>query len=232
MPNRYLSPYESVLKWSQSEKPELSFVGKTFKDYTDWRKKFKKRLLELQGKTPERVPLNPELVESTDMGTYVREKVIIDSYRYNSIPAYVLVPKDKSSEKRPAILAAHGHGRGKADVCGVVKDKAEYEKYVEPLNYDYAVQFAEKGYVVIAPDWRGFGERSSPEEWVRSGRDPCNVNYMAYGYMGYHMLTLQIWDGMRIIDYLQSRREVDKELDVTLRWRPRLLAGYQIVFSI
>jgi dienelactone hydrolase len=66
-----------------------------------------------------------------------------------------------------------------------------------------------RGYVVIAPDWRSFGERSSPVEWTRPGRDGCNVTYLAYGYQGYHLLALQIFDGMRTIDYLQTLPEVD-----------------------
>jgi len=37
------------------------------------------------------------------------------------------------------------------------------------------------------------------------------VNYMAMGYLGYHLLTLQIWDGIRCVDYLQSRPEVDPQ---------------------
>jgi len=211
MARRHLSPYDSVWAWIRSKRPKLSFRGKTYKDYVAWRRMFKARLVELLGKMPERVSLNPEIVESVDMGPYVREKVLYDSDEYSTVSAYVLIPKDIGSEKRPGILAAHGHGRGKVDVCGVANDRKEYERYVAPLNYDYAVKFVLRGYVVIAPDWRGFGERLSPEEWVRPNRDKCNVNYMAYGYLGYHLLALQIWDGMRTIDYLQSRREVDED---------------------
>jgi dienelactone hydrolase len=92
-----------------------------------------------------------------------------------------------------------------------VSDTAERTEYIKKINYDYAVQFVQRGYVVVAPDWRGFGERASPAEWARSNRDPCNVNYMATGYLGYHLLALQIWDGMRTVDYLQSRPDVDPD---------------------
>lgn len=210
MSKRYLSPYESVWAWVQSEKPTLSFQGNTVHEYKSWRSRFKSQLLKLLGKTPKKVPLNLEIIESVDKETYVREKIIYDSEKYVSIPAYILTPKNIGSEKRPGILAAHGHGRGKIDVCGITETQEEYHKSITPLNYDYAVQFVKQGYVVIAPDWRGFGERASPLEWVRDYRDRCNVNYMACGYLGYHLLNLQIWDGMRTLDYLQSRKEVDK----------------------
>jgi dienelactone hydrolase len=94
-------------------------------------------------------------------------------------------------------------------VVGIAASREDYDRFIKPLNYDYGRQFAERGYIVIAPDWRGFGEREPDREWVRGGRDGCNVNYLALGYFGHHLLTLQIWDGIRTIDYLQGRKEVD-----------------------
>lgn len=209
---RYLSPYETVHAWIENETPELAFTGSTYHDWVRWREAFDRRLREHLGRMPAPVPLDPEVLERVDCGDYVREKVVYDTERYASVPAYVLLPKDqRPGEKRPGILAAHGHGRGKADICGVADTPQEYAERVQALNYDYACQWARRGYVVVAPDWRGFGERSSPAEWVRVGRDPCNVNYMAEGYRGYHLLALQIWDGLRTVDYLQSRPEVDPE---------------------
>jgi dienelactone hydrolase len=81
--------------------------------------------------------------------------------------------------------------------------------HIQGHNYDYARQFVRRGYVCLAPDWRGFGERRPPADWVRSGRDPCNVLYLAYGYFGLQLLALDLWNGMRGIDYLQTRPEVD-----------------------
>jgi len=126
------------------------------------------------------------------------------------VPAYLLVPKDLGrGEKRPGILAAHGHGRGKDDICAVVESEQAYRDQVEPLNYAYAVGFVQRGYVVLAPDWRCFGERANPPDWVRAGRDTCNVSYLALGYAGYHLLRLQVWDAQRAIDVLQSLPQVD-----------------------
>ena len=206
---RYLSPYDSALAWIESERSELTFTGTTHDDWARWREAFDARLRALLGRFPAPVPLEAEVVETVDCGDYVREKVYFASERYATVAAYALIPKGlQPGERRPGILAAHGHGRGKADVCGVF-DTDEEREHGEALNYDYACQFVRRGYVVVAPDWRGFGERSSPPDWARVGRDPCNVNYMALGYLGYHLLALQIWDGLRTVDYLQSRPEVD-----------------------
>ncbi len=63
-------------------------------------------------------------------------------------------------------------------------------------------------YVTMAVDWRAFGERRDGRD-PYPGRDPCNVHFIRGSLLGLNMLTLNIWDGMKAIDYLQSRPEVD-----------------------
>jgi len=190
-------------------RPSMSFKGRTKEEWREWRRTFRRQLLRNLGRFPDPVPPKAEVLETSEGDGYRVEKLVFDADRYSSVPAYLLVPADlEEGERRPGVLAAHGHGRGKVDVAGVAS-RDEYERFIRPLNYDYAKKFAQRGYVVIAPDWRCFGEREPDGEWVREYRDKCNVSYLAYGYFGYHLLTLNIWDGMRTIDYLQSRPEVD-----------------------
>ena len=203
---RYLSPYETVQAWMRANRGALVFDGKTVDDWRAWRRQFRAQLVKRLGPMPEQVSLRSEVLEREDMGTYVREKVVYDTERFASVPAYVLVPKGlKRGEKRPGVLAAHGHGIGKNPLVGLDGDGKPHMDYQKQL----AVQLVERGYVVVVPDWRGFGERTSPEDWVRERRDKCNVNFMAEGYRGYYFLALHIWDGFRTLDYLQSRKEVD-----------------------
>jgi len=156
-----------------------------------------------------RRPLAWRLAEDADCGDYTRYRLYYDSTPHAAVPAYLLVPKGISpSEKRPGILAAHGHGSGKADICGVYADD-EQAVFAQELNYDYAQQAACRGYVVIAPDWAPFGERRPPEDWTRVGRDACNVVGMSYAYFGYSLQAHNIWDGMRAVDILAARPEVD-----------------------
>jgi len=207
---RLITVRDSIDAMIRGVRPSLTFDGKDLEDWATWRRNFLKQLRMNLGRFPRPVPLRAEVVEKVDFGTYTREKAVYDSERYASVPAFILIPKGiKSGERRPALLCAHGHGRGKVDVVGIAASEEEHGSFIKPLNYDYGRQFAERGYVVIAPDWRGFGEREPNREWVREGRDGCNVNYLAFGYFGYNLLALQIWDGIRTIDYLQSRKEVD-----------------------
>jgi dienelactone hydrolase len=202
----HLSPFDAVMAMIADATPRLRCEAATREQWQTWRIAFEAALRANLGKTPQPVPLNAEVTERVDCGDHWRERVLFDTTAWDTVPAYVLVPKDLApGERRPGVLAAHGHGPGKSDLVG--SDPAREER-VLANNDDYARQFVRRGYVVVAPDWRGFGERQSPAQWVRSGRDRCNVNYMAYGYFGYHLLTLQIWDGMRTLDYLASRPEV------------------------
>ncbi|MBI2300611.1 MAG: dienelactone hydrolase family protein, partial [Armatimonadetes bacterium] len=139
---------------------------------------------------------------------YTRDYVVFDSEPFASIPAWVLVPKSATAaHPAPGVLCCHGHDvLGKHAVVGV-------DHHGNPVStgayHDLAVRLAERGYVAIPPDWRGFGERSDTDEWVRRpSRDGCNVYYLGAGYFGYHALALQIHDGQRTLDYLLSRPEV------------------------
>lgn len=199
---RIFRTQDSILARLKARRPLLSFKARTRDEWQQWRHAFKRAILKELGQMPEPVPLRAEVLERTDQGDYIREKVVFDSERFMSVPAWLLTPKGlKRGERRPGILFAHGHGKGKDAAVGLTE---------EPYHKNFAVTLARNGYVVIAPDWRCFGERADSDLWVRRpNRDGCNVAYLAMGYFGFHMLALQVWDGMRTLDYLTSRPEVD-----------------------
>jgi dienelactone hydrolase len=176
-------------------------------EWKTWRKAFRRAIVKELGPDPESVPLRPEVLENRDMGDYIREKVVYDVDPYNSVPAWVLTPKGLGKGERvPGILVAHGHGPGK-DTC---LDLGPDGKPTETYMHGAAVRLAQAGYVTIAPDWRGFGERIDRDEFVRRpSRDGCNVAYMANGYFGFQYLGLQVWDAKRTLDYLQSLPSVN-----------------------
>ncbi len=197
---RFLTVEQSVQHLLNSS-PPFHFDGTTLKDYREWRRKFRRNLVRYLGPTPDPIPLKVETVEQVHQDGYTREKIIFNPDAFSSIPAYVLIPDSASEDNpAPAVLCAHGHGVGKDGAVGIVDD---YQK-------QYAVELAKRGFVTMAPDWRCFGERLDRDEWARRpGRDGCNIAYFAFGYFGYQLLQLNISDGQRCLDYLQSRPEVD-----------------------
>lgn len=185
-------------------KPSMSFKASNVEEWRKWREGLKEKLIELLGGFPEeKYPLNAEVLERVDEEGYVREKVVYDSEPGVSIPAYVLIPKGLAGRVR-ALLCLHGHGRGKDDVAGVAANNLQRQQYIRPLNYDYGAQFARRGYLVLAPDARCFGER------VKDGMG-CSWAFTSGLLMGKIMVGMRVWDAIRSIDYMQTRPEVDKD---------------------
>lgn len=204
---RIYSQEEACRARLRAQKPLLACQAQTQEQWRAWRRAFKRALVKELGPDPEPVPLRPAVLSHEDLGDYVREKVVFDSDPYNSVPAWVLLPKDLPPGQRvPGLLVAHGHGHGKNSCVGLGADGQPDDGYLHSAG----VRFARRGYAVIAPDWRGFGERIDRDEFVRRpSRDGCNVAYMANGYFGFQYLNLHVWDAKRALDYLQSRPEVD-----------------------
>ena len=155
------------------------------------------------GPLPDRVPLNVEVLESVDCGTYQRDHIVFDSERHMSVPAFLLVPHARTDAGRPgpAIIAQHGHGPGKAEVCGLAEVGDEGS-----VPNDYGHQLAERGYVVLAPDLRTFGERA---DWEPPNIYSCDHTYMYSALLGYQLLALDLWDLARGLDVLAEHPLVD-----------------------
>ena len=117
-----------------------------------WVERRRARVAELLGPEPQAVPLDLETLESEACDGYRRDKIVFDTEDTMSVPAYLLVPDARSEQPPgPAVLACHGHGPGKTQVVGL--------EHTDMPNADYALQLVRRGYVVLAPDLRCFGER-------------------------------------------------------------------------
>ena len=174
-----------------------------------WRIKALAKLRDLLGEVPDPVPLEAEIVESVDMGGYVREKVVFDADAHSSVPGYIQIPKELTGPTR-ALLCLHGHGPGKDPVVGITTPRGnlsqeDMERIIAQHNYDYARQFVERGYITFTFDFRCFGERGD----TLHGADPCNIHFIRGALLGINLLTLDIADTHRAVDYLLTRPEVD-----------------------
>jgi pimeloyl-ACP methyl ester carboxylesterase len=132
-----------------------------------------------------KVPLDVRITEELRTPTYVRKKLTFAVEQDDRVPAYLLIPVDRSG-KRPAVLCLHQTiAIGKAEPAGLGNRE----------NLRYAVHLAERGYVTLAPDYPSFGEY--PYDFAKS---PYQSGSMK-----------AIWNNMRAIDLLQSLPEVDAE---------------------
>ncbi len=208
-------PYftENFLKaFYRKIKPSLSFECKDKEEFEKWKEKLILKVKELLGEFPSLAPLKPQLFSQEEKEKYIREKWVIQTEEDCFMPLYLLIPKGrKEGQKLPAILCCHGHGPyGKDPVAGVHFHHPERIRDIQRLNYNYGEQMAMRGYVTICPDWRSFGERIGYFNPYQ-GKDICNVHFLQHLLLGRTLFASNLFDGMRAIDFLLTREEVDKE---------------------
>jgi len=170
--SRTFSMGEYLLARYRRTRPALPFRARSAQQWRAWRTLFADKLMQLMGEWPRRCPLRPQIIERVADDGFTREKVIFESEPGMAVVAYLLIPDGVGrGKKAPGLLCAHGHGHGKDDIVGIHHGEATRINTIRELNYDYARQFAKRGYVVVAPDWRGFGERRLGYDFP--GRDGC-----------------------------------------------------------
>lgn len=208
--SEHLSTRKFFLDLAREHVPELEFRGTTRADYEKWRPAFAQRFRECLGPFPKQAPLAHEIQWEVREEGLVKQKLLLQTAAHTAAPAIVLAP-DHSRPKR-AIVAIHGHGPcGKDPVAGARYPEAERER--ECYQYDFGNRLAKEGFAVIVPDCRPFGERGDgmPGERAIERRDPCNVHAIKGWLLGFNLLTYNLWDLMKCLDFMLARDDVLKD---------------------
>jgi len=155
-------------------------------------------LWKLIGGMPDRTPLNPRVTGTIDCGPFRIENIVFESFPKVYVTANLYIPV---AGKQPyaAILAPVGHS-----------DNGKAYHYYQHLYQNLARQ----GYVVLAYDPFGQGERLQyiDPKTGRSLYGPTGEHSQAgrpMVLMGETFALYCAWDGIRGLDYLVSRPEVD-----------------------
>jgi dienelactone hydrolase len=187
----------------------LRFRARTRAEAEEWQKTLRTKLTELVGGFPsERAALNPVSLETRVFPGYTREKLVFDSRPGVSVLAYLLLP-EKARRPAAVMICVPGHGRGVDDIVGIDErghertDKAGYQ-------HDFAIQVAEAGMAALAIEPMGFGCRRDPVNARQGlGRKACDPVAGGALMIGQTMIGWRVWDVMRTIDYIATRRELD-----------------------
>ncbi len=162
--------------------------------------KVRSKVWELIGGQFEKTPLKPKVVGTIDRSDYRIEKVIFESLPEVFVTANFYIPK-RHKPPYPGIIVPLGHS---------IDGKSFY-------YYQYVCQsLARKGYAVLPFDPFGQGERLQYLD-PRTGKglyDPTGEHDQAGRPMllfGSQFEQYRTWDGIRAVDYLLSRPEVDPE---------------------
>jgi dienelactone hydrolase len=204
MTERNLSTANQTRDWYARHPPGMSFSAGTPEEFELWRESARGKLASLLGldrlREEEGRFVEAEKDETFEADGYTAEKVYLRSQEDMWVPSWVLVPKDKEPPY-PAILCLHGHAMSKDVMIGRPKSEEE-EKFLKQFRGDYGRRFAEAGYLCFCPDARGFGERHEEHG--------CQQVYANAVMVGRVLQGLRVWDHLRGLEYVASRKDVDR----------------------
>lgn len=148
------------------------------------------------GPWPEKTPLNPRITGGFERDGYSVEKIIFESRPGFLVTANLYIPKSRPFP-RPGVVGTCGHTNN---------GKAGYQKFAQGLVH--------QGYVVLMYDPIGQGERLQYVDEKFAPR--MGVGVAEHLYAGNQQLLVgecfgawRAWDGIRALDYLLTREEVD-----------------------
>lgn len=175
----------------------------------DLKSKFQQALGDFEDEDEEEI--NPVILEKTDMGSYQRLRVEISTIHSMKMPMYVLIPKMKSTEQRPAVLAIHGHGYGSKELVGLNPDGSTRED--EGYHKDFGIELVKKGMVVVAPEIIGFGDRKlkSDQDTDNPKQNSCYMIASQLLLAGKTLAGLRVKECRKVIDYIQTLEGVNKD---------------------
>ena len=160
--------------------------------------KVRGQLWELLGGHPMETPLNARETGRIERSGYRIEKIVFESMPEVYVTANLYLPTI-GKQPYPGIIVSQGH----------TPNGKEYR------DYQYAYQsLAKKGYAVLAYDPFGQGERIQyPVRGTNRSRYAATGEHSQAGrpmiLFGSGFARYRVWDGMRALDYLMSRPEVD-----------------------
>ena len=167
-----------------------------WKERQEWTRK---ALEESVGAFPSKTPLNARVTKSFDEDGFRLENIIYESQPGYFVTAGLFIPSSlKHGTKAPAIIYCSGH-----------TDKG-YRGYQSII-----VNLVKKGFIVFAFDPIGQGERL---QYYDAETNKSEFPWPSYehSYVGAQLFVTGntvardfIWDGIRAVDYLLTRKEVD-----------------------
>ena len=166
-----------------------------------YQKGLREKFLAAIGGLPERTPLNPQVTGTVVRDGYRVEKIILESQPKHFVTALLFLPAgDRCKPPYPGVLVPCGHAQN-------AKGHDEYQTIGALL--------ALNGMAALVFDPIDQGERGQylgPDGWPKHWGTRAHTMFgIGCTLLGRNTARYEIWDGMRAIDYLQSRPEIDPQ---------------------
>jgi dienelactone hydrolase len=162
-----------------------------------YQKSLREQFLNAIGGLPARTPLNPRVTGVVSREGYRVEKILFESRPKHYVTALLFLPEGgRHASPFPAVLVPCGHA-------------GEAKAY--PAYQTMGALLALNGMAALVFDPIDQGERSQmpealPKVWGTTAHTTLGVGSIL---LGRNTASFEIWDGMRAVDYLQSRPQVD-----------------------
>ena len=161
-----------------------------------WQHERREAFLSALGGFPERTPLNARTTGELKFADYRLEKIIFESQPGMYVTATLYLPSKPGPH--PAVVHPTGHSEN-------AKARDLYQRA--------SIVLAKNGVACLCYDPVGQGER---RQYFEPNGKPSfgttgehNVMDVSCSLLGTNVARYMIWDGMRAIDYLQARADID-----------------------
>lgn len=167
----------------------------------EYQKRLRDQFLQSIGGLPERTPLNPQVTGTIGRDGYRVEKVLFESQPKHFVSALLFLPDaQRFKPPYPGVLVPCGHAKN-------AKGHDDYQTVGALL--------ALHGMAALVFDPIDQGERGQylgPDGWPKHWGTRAHTMFgVGCTLLGRNTARFEIWDGMRAIDYLQSRAEIDPQ---------------------
>lgn len=171
-------------------------------DIKTWQRELRSKFVECLGGYPKRTPLNPQTVGRLQADGYRVEKVIYESRPKFFVTAALYLPDTKPPY--PAVLIPCGHSSNGKAAGAYQRISILLAKHgIAALCYDPVGQGERKQ--ILKTD--AAGERLPVGEFNPTGEH--TITGVAPILLGENLASYRIWDGIRSLDYLTSRPDID-----------------------
>lgn len=202
---------EQAFHFLDEREAEISKLS-TKADWEKRQKKVREALLDIIGPFPQKTPLNARVTGVVQKGGYRLEKIIFESQPGFYVTAVMYIPNGLKG-KTASIIFTSGH----------IEEAFRWHDYQQ-----VCINFVKKGFVVFAFDPIGQGERVQyyEPELEKSNVGGCVAEHSYVGaqcfLIGSSLAHYMVWDGIRAVDYLLTRDEVDPQrIGITGAFRRR-----------
>ncbi|MBE7101263.1 MAG: hypothetical protein E7364_06605 [Clostridiales bacterium] len=176
-------------------------------DLQTWKKQLKEKLIELSGF--DLIAQNAcepefEIVSEEQKDGYRQIRFEFYSEVGERVPCKLLIP-DTGKEKYPVAITQQGHAQGFHISTGEFKNDGERQTFGHAI---FAVQAVKRGFIALAIENRGMGERMATRV-SRESSVLCRFASVTALSLGRTLIAERVWDVMRAIDMLANFPQCD-----------------------